>query len=136
MQNEVRQFSDLINQLKYDAKDFVATRVQMLRAEMKDKLTAWKVAVLMLAGAALCGVLAFVLLNFSILSFLAGWFAPDVYRWCYAGLILFGFYAILGAALYGVGRRQLRSEPFAPERTLRILKQDQIWIQSEARPRT
>ncbi len=136
MQNEARQFSDVINQIKQDAKDFVATRLQMLRAEMKDKVTAWKVAVPLLAAAALCGVLAFALLNFAILSFLAGWFAPDVYRWCYAALILFGFYAILGAGLYGVGRRQLRSEPFAPQRTLRVLKQDQIWIQTEARTRT
>src|SRR5262245_37442485 len=126
MPNEVRQLSEVINQLKSDAKDFVATRVQMLRAEMKNKVTAWKVAVPMLAAAALCGLLAFVLLNFGILSFLAAWFAPDAYRWCYAGLILFGFYAILAAALYGVGRRQLRSEPFAPQRTLRVLKQDQI----------
>jgi len=136
MPNEVKQFSDVINQIKQDAKDFVATRLQMLRAEMKDKVTAWKVAVPLLTAAALCGLLAFALLNFAILSFLAGWFAPDVYRWCYAALILFGFYAILGAGLYWVGRRQLRSAPFAPQRTLRVLKQDQIWIQTEARTRT
>ena len=36
MQNEARQFSEVINQIKQEAKDFASTRVQMLRAEMKD----------------------------------------------------------------------------------------------------
>ncbi len=133
MHNESRNFSAVVNELKNEGKEFVATRFEILRQEMKSKLEAWKVAIPLLVVALLCGLSAFIILNVTLLAFLAGWFAPNPYNWCCAALIVGFFYAILGAALYFIGMREFKAEGVVPVRTMRVLKQDQVWLQNEAR---
>jgi|SRR5205814_6264634 len=133
MHNDCKNISDVISEIKVEAKEFVSTRFQMLTVEMKDKLTAWKVGIPLLIGAAVCGLLAFIVLNYALVAFLAGVFAPSPYNWCYAALIVGFFYLVVAGALYWIGMREIKVEGVTPTRTLRVLKQDQIWLQNEAR---
>ena len=133
MQNGSKNLTDVVNEIKVEAKEFVSTRFQMLTVEMKDKLTAWKVGIPLLIGAAVCGLLAFIVLNYALVAFLAGVFAPSPYNWCYAALIVGFFYLVVAGALYWIGMREIKVEGVTPTRTLRVLKQDQIWLQNEAR---
>lgn len=122
-----------VAELKNDARDFVSTRLQMFMQEMKDKLAIWKAAIPILVVAALLAVTAFLLLSFAFAAFLAGIFQPSPYAWCYGALIVTAVYFISAAGLFYLGKREITQAGMAPTRTLRVLKEDQIWIQNEAR---
>ena len=133
MQNGSKNLTDVVNEIKVEAKEFVSTRLQMLTMEIKDKISAWKAGIPLLIGAGVCGLVAFIVLNYALIAFLAAFFAPSLYNWCFAALIVGFFYLIVAGVLYWVGVRELKAEPLTPARTLRVLKQDQIWLQNEAR---
>jgi len=128
-----RSIGQVVAELKSDARDFVSTRLQMLIQEMNDKVKVWKVAVPLLAIAGLVGAVAFLTLTFAIVAFFAGVFQPSPYAWCYGSLIVTVLYVIAAFGMYYVGKRELTQTGLAPMRTMRVLKEDQIWIQNEAR---
>src|SRR5437016_74814 len=117
-------------ELKNDARDFLSTRLQMLSQEMGEKLKSWKVALPLLVIAGVLGGMAFVVFTFALVSFLAAVFAPSPYAWCYGALIVAAFYFVAAFLAYYFGKRELAQTGVAPTRTLRVLKQDQIWIQN------
>lgn len=133
MQNGSKNLTDVVNEIKVEAKEFVSTRLQMFRMEMKDKVSALKVGVPLLIAAGVCGLIAFIVLNYALIAFLATLFAPSPYNWCFAALIVGFFYLIVAGVLYWIGMREIKAETLAPARTLRILKQDQIWLQNQVR---
>jgi putative superfamily III holin-X len=128
-----RTIRDVVTELKSDARDFVSTRLQMLSQEMKEKVGVWKVAIPMLAAAALFGVVTFLALTFAFIAFFAGVFYGSAYSWCYGALIVTAGYFLIAIGMFYLGRRELTQAGLAPKRTLRVLKEDQIWIQHEAR---
>lgn len=133
MQNGSKNLTDVVNEIKVEAREFVSTRLQMFRMEMKDKVSALKVGVPLLIGAGVCGLIAFIVLNYALIAFLAALFAPSPYDWCFAALIVGVFYLIVAGVLYWIGMHEIKAETLAPARTLRVLKQDQIWLQNQAR---
>ena len=128
-----RSIGQVVAELKLEARDFIATRLEMLKQEMDEKIKLWKVAVPMMAVAAVIGVIALLALTFAFVAFFAGVFNPSPYAWCYGALIVTAIYFVVAAGLFYLGRRELTQAGVAPVRTLRVLKQDQIWIQNEAR---
>ena len=133
MQNECKNLTDVVNEIKVEAKEFVSTRFEIFSSEMKEKLSAWKVGIPLLIGAGVCGLVAFIILNYALIAFLAALFMPSSYSWCFAALIVGAFYSVVAGALYWIGTREIKAETLTPTRTLRILKQDQVWLQNEAR---
>ncbi|HWY67822.1 MAG TPA: phage holin family protein [Terriglobales bacterium] len=128
-----KSIGQVVSELKNDARDFISTRLQILTQEMNDKMKVWKVAIPMLVIAGLLGGIAVLVLTFAIVAFLAAVFQPSSYAWCYGALIVTAFYIIAAFGLFYLGKRELAHTGIAPTRTLRVLKQDQIWIQNEAR---
>ena len=128
-----RSIGQVVAELKVEARDFISTRVQMLRQEMGEKIKLWKVAVPMLAVAAVIGLIALLALTLAFVAFFAGVFSPSPYAWCYGALIVTAIYFVVAGGLFYLGRRELTQAGVAPTRTLRVLKEDQIWIQNEAR---
>lgn len=128
-----KSIGQVVSELKNDARDFISTRLRILTQEMNDKVKVWKVAVPLLVIAGVLAGMALIVLTFAIVAFLAGVFQPSPYAWCYGALIVTGFYVIAAFGLFYLGKRELTQTGVAPTRTLRVLKQDQIWIQNEAR---
>lgn len=128
-----RSVGQIAAELKNDAIDFVSTRVQMLTQEMQEKLSIWKAALPVLAIAAVMGVTAFLTLTFALVSFLAGIFQPSPWAWVFGAAIVTVVYFIAAVGLFVLGRRELTRAGLVPTRTLRVLKEDQVWIQNEAR---
>ena len=128
-----RSVGQIAAELKNDAIDFVSTRLQMLTQEMEEKLSIWKRALPILAIAAVMGVTAFLTLTFALVSFLAGIFQPSPWAWVFGAAIVTAAYFIGAVGLFVLGRRELTQAGLVPTRTLRVLKEDQIWIQNEAR---
>jgi hypothetical protein len=128
-----KSIAQIVAELKNDARDFISTRLQMLAQEMKSKANVWKAAIPLLAFAALLGATAFLCLTFCFVSLFAGVFEPGQYAWAWGALIVTGVYLVAAFGLFYLGRRVLTQAGVVPQRTLRVLKEDQIWMQNEAR---
>jgi uncharacterized membrane protein YqjE len=126
-----RTLAQVIAETKDEIKDFVQTRVQLLISELKEKANNSKKAAVMGGIAAVLGVTAFLLLTLAAVGLVAVAFWGSPYAFFFAFLIIGVFYAIIAGMLAIAAARQL--EGFAPNKTIEVLKEDKIWLQSEAR---
>jgi uncharacterized membrane protein YqjE len=123
-----RTLAGVINEAKDELKDFVDTRLQMLAREMKQKLSVWLLVLPMFAVAAVLGFLGLILLSFALVAAIA-----VVLGWGWSAAIVGAFYCIVAGGTAFLAYREVSAEGVAPERTLRVLKQDKLWLQNEAR---
>ena len=126
--NNGKTMAQVANELKHDLMEFVQTRVEMLRSEISQKVTMMKVVIPMFAIAALFLWFAFMLLSVALvmaISVLIG------YGWAFLAVGL--FYCAIAGLVGGLAYREIRSTGLAPKRTLKVLQQDQVWLQGEAR---
>lgn len=123
-----RSLAATVNELKLEVSDFLRTRYQMLQAEINDKLKAWKAGIPMLVVALLLALVAFLVLTGAIVTALV-----PVVGVLWALVIVGGGYLVLAGIIGWIGYAEISANPLKPERTIRVLKEDQMWIQSEAR---
>ena len=127
-QENMKSVVAAIKELKEDTANFLQTRYQMLLAELKQKLAAVKLALPLFAVAAVFALLSLFVLTGALVFVIGqaigiGW----------ALLIVGVLYLIIAGACAWIGLNELTSEGVAPKRTLEVLKQDQVWLQTEAR---
>ena len=132
MHNE-KSIGTVVSETKQELKEFIQTRVAILRTEFAEKLRTWKYAIPMLLGALALFLAAWIVLTFALVALLAGIFLPSPYAWLFGGLIIGVAYLLLGLAVGWFAYSELSSVGVAPQRTMEVLKQDQVWIQNEAR---
>jgi uncharacterized membrane protein YqjE len=131
--NAEKPIGHFLREVKEEAKEFIATRVHMARAELAEKVATLKVvAPLAIAGAVL-GATAFLLLSLALVAAIAWMLGNASYVWTAAFSIVGALYGLVGAVCLASAASVLRTQSLMPERTLRVLKQDQIWIQTETR---
>jgi ABC-type multidrug transport system permease subunit len=131
--NQNKPIGQVVQELKNDARDFIQTRLEILSQEMKSKIDIWKVAIPMMVVAAVMAWVSFLVLTFALVSFLAGIFLPSPYAWCFGALIVFAIYLMGAFLLFYLAKKEMQQAGLAPTRTMRVLKDDQIWMQNEAR---
>lgn len=132
MHNE-KSIGTVISETKQEIKEFIQTRIAIFRMEIKDKVRTWKYAIPMLMGAFVLLLAAWIVLTFALVALLAGMFQPSPYAWLFGALIIGCSYLLLGLALGWFAYSELASIGVTPQRTIEVLKQDQVWIQNEAR---
>lgn len=132
MHNE-KSIGTVVSETKEELKDFIQTRIAILKAEITEKLNTWKYSVPMLAGAAVLLLAGWIVLTFTLVALLAALFQPSPYAWVFGSLIIGVAYLLLGVAVGWFAYSELKSVGVAPQRTMEVLKQDQVWIQNEAR---
>jgi len=123
---------EALHDLRDDLKDFISTRLQMLQVEMKEKMSALKISVPALLSGALLLMTAFLLFTGGLVALIALAFNGAPFAYVAAFFIVCALYALAGGATAAYGVKTLRAARLKPERTLRVLKQDQAWLQSEA----
>jgi hypothetical protein len=128
-----KSIGTVISETKQEVKEFIQTRIAIFKAEITEKVRTWKYAVPMLLGALVLLLAAWIVLTFALVALLAGMFQPSPYAWLFGALIIGGAYLLLGLALGWFAYSELSATGVAPQRTLEVLKQDQVWIQNEAR---
>jgi Putative Actinobacterial Holin-X, holin superfamily III len=99
---------------------------------MSEKLSAYKTAVPSLVLGLTLLLTAWLLFNGFLVTAIAFAFATP-WGWVWAFLIVAAAYALLGGMLAAGSLSKLKRTKFVPERTLRVLKQDEVWLQTEAR---
>ena len=127
-QENMKSVVAAIKELKEDTANFLQTRYQMLLAELKQKLAAVKLALPLFAVAAVFALLSLFVLT-GALVFVVG----QAIGFGWALLIVGVVYLIIAGACAWIGINELSTAGVAPKRTLEVLKQDQVWLQSEAR---
>lgn len=132
MHNE-KSFGALLAEAKQELKEFVATRVGILKAEINEKVRTWKYVVPLLGLAAALLLAAWMTLTFALIALLHAMFLPSSYSWLWAALIIGGAYLLLGVAVGWFAYGEIKSMGLRPNRTIEVLKQDQIWLQNEVR---
>ncbi len=130
---DTRTLTDVINELKTEVKDFVRTRVQIFRSEMREKIKSWKLALPLLLGAALLLGTAWLVLTGALIAIIAAAFYPSPFAAFFA-LIIVGVAYALGAAICGAfAVREMKDKGIMPQRSIKVLKDDAVWLQSEAK---
>jgi len=130
-QGNGRTLAEVLAETRDEIKDFIQTRVQLLVSEMKEKAAKSKSAAILGAIAAVLGITAFLLLTLAGVGLIAVAFWGSPYAFFWGFLIVGLFYGLIAGMLAMGAARQLKS--FAPQKTIEVLKEDKIWLQSEAR---
>jgi energy-coupling factor transporter transmembrane protein EcfT len=123
----------ILAETKAELKEFAATRVGILKAEIDEKIRTWKYVVPLFLIAAALLLAGWMALTFALMALLHAVFLPSPFAWLWAGLIIGGAYVILGIAIGWFAYSEFSTAGIVPTRTLQVLKQDQVWIQNEAR---
>ena len=124
---------EVVTELKEEVKEFAATRLGMLRAELKEKLQTIKLATPTLVMGFGLLVTAWMVLTGCLICLIAKAFEGTGWQWVIAFGIVGVLYAGFGAIAATFGWKALKESGVKPERTIRVLKQDQIWLQTEAK---
>jgi uncharacterized membrane protein len=128
-----RSLAGVANEVKDELKDFVQTRIAMLKAELGEKVRAIKSAMPMLATGFIVLGTAFLLFTLSLVGLLAVAFQGNPFRWFLSFLIVAVLYSIIGGMAAAFGMKELRAQGMMPKKTIKVLKEDQLWLRQEAR---
>jgi Putative Actinobacterial Holin-X, holin superfamily III len=128
-----KSIASVISETKEELKSFLQTRAQLFQAETREKLKAWKMSAMLIGTGALLLLTAWFTFVFAIVALVRSWLGNGDYSWCFGGLIITALFAILGLGVGFAGYRDIKRAGVKPTRTLRILKQDQEWIQNQTR---
>jgi len=128
-----KSLATILAETKDEIKQFITTRVNMLKMEIAEKIRTFKSVVPLLFFALALLLAGWMALTFAVIALLHGLFMPSVYAWGWAGLIVAGAYLVLGIGAGWFVYAEIKATGLAPTRTLNVLKQDQTWIQNEAR---
>jgi uncharacterized membrane protein YqjE len=128
-----KSLATILSETKEEILQFVTTRVSLLKVDIDEKVRRLKsVAPVFVIALALL-LAGWMSLTFAFIALLHGLFMPSVYAWLWAGLIVAGVYLALGLVAGWFAYSQIKATALIPSRTLTVLKQDQVWIQNEAR---
>ncbi len=128
-----KSLAGVVAELKEESKEFVTTRLAMLQAEMKEKISAWKTALPLLVIGAVMLATAWLLLTGALVAVIYVAFAGSIWAAFLALIIVCIAYAIAGGMALWIAKSKWQEAGVAPKRTLRVLKDDQLWISNEAR---
>ena len=122
----------VLHEIKDDLKEFLQTRYDLLRSELSEKLAVWKTSLPMVVGALMLAWSGFLALTFTFIALLRPLFDNE-YGWAIAAGIVAAVYFLVAGVIAWLAYRELTYTGVAPTRTMQVLKQDQVWLQNEAR---
>jgi uncharacterized membrane protein YqjE len=133
--NHERSLASIVSEIREELKDFVNTRVQMIRAEFHETLGAAKVGLpLALVALALVGT-GYLLLTLGVVVLVASAFTGNPYAWLLAFVIVGVLWTAMGGVAAFFAYNEFRAKGRFPKRSVEVLKADRVWLQTEARSR-
>lgn len=131
--NNARGLGAILADIVQELQEFVNTRIQMVKSELHETMSAVSVALpLGLLALILVGT-GFLLLTGAVVVVIAAAFAGHAYAWLYAFLIVGVVWIGFGGVSAFFAYNEFRSKAKFPKHTVEVLKADKIWIESEAR---
>lgn len=129
-----KHFKQNFDELRYDLKSFIETRLEILRVEIRSGLKRAQNAAVLFAAAAILAFVGLILLGACValaIGLAFGAFTNQVgLVW---GFLVAGAGILIVAGVAGLqGRAKLKAANLRPERTLRVLRRDQEAIKQQA----
>jgi uncharacterized membrane protein YqjE len=128
-----KSLGTILAETKDEIKQFVTTRVNILKAEIDEKISRLKAVIPLAVVAALFLLSGWMVFTFALIALLRTLFMPSAYAWLWASLIVTGVYLVVGGVTGWLAYAEIKATSLTPTRTLKVLQQDQVWIQNEAR---
>ncbi len=128
-----KPLAQVLSEFKDELKEFAATRIEMLRSEMSQKIAVAGIALAAIAAGSVFALIAVLFFGVAFVAAIAMAFGGGEAAWAEAFAIVGALSFLVGGMALGFGIRQLKERGLKPERTLRVLKQDQVWLQNETR---
>jgi uncharacterized membrane protein YqjE len=127
-----KSLADVLHDFKIETISFVTSRLDLFEAEMRQKAENWKSALpKIMIGAALLFT-AWLLVTGAIVATVAMLLPNNPWAYAISFAAVGIFYAIVGAILAVVGRNAFSKEGLKPEKTVHVLRDDRVWIESQA----
>jgi uncharacterized membrane protein YqjE len=128
-----RTLTEIVEAMKDELKQFLQTRLLIFRTEAQETLKSLRNAALTAAlGALLLGT-AYLLFTMALIALLVPVFQGNPYRWFFAFVIVAGLWTVLGATAAYLAKREFQVKGMVPKKTIGVLKDDKIWIESEVK---
>jgi uncharacterized membrane protein YqjE len=131
---ENHHLTDVIRDLGEQLKSFLNTRVAMFKSELLENIKDSSKAAVYGVIALVFLATAYLLLTLAAVAVIAVAFAGSAFAWFFALLIVGVVYFMLGGVVALVAKREFRG--LTPKHTIRVLKQDKVWMEAEARSQT
>ena len=117
---------DLVSRLSDEAGNLIRTHIELAKTEVKEEVKNAAAGAGLLAGGAVAGHLALI-----VLSIAAGWALAELMPIGLAFLVVGVIWVVVAAALYVIGRGRLRQlEP--PRQTIEEIQEDKEWLKRQA----
>ncbi len=129
--NHVKNLATLLSDIKEDMKEFVQTRLTMLKTELTTNLKNLKVAAPLAAIGLVLLLTAYVLFTLALVGLVVAFIPDNAYRWCIAFAAVAVLWTILGGIAAYFAKREFELRGLMPNKTIGVLKGDKLWIQSE-----
>jgi uncharacterized membrane protein YqjE len=129
--NNGRSLAAVLADIKEELKEFVATRLTLLKSELGEKAQTVRVVVPLALVAALLLGTAFLLFTIALVALVFALLPDTAFRWCLAFLCIAILWSIAGAIIAYRAKREFQMQGVVPRKTIEVLKGDKLWIQSE-----
>lgn len=131
--NSSKNLTELLVEIKQELRDFVQTRITMLKVELQEKAKILKTA----APIALIGILllmtAYLFFTLAVVALVFVALPDNAYRWCLAFVAVAVLWSLLGGVAVYFAKRELEVKGLLPRRAVEVLREDKLWIESEVR---
>src|SRR2546430_10863618 len=132
-ENTARNLGAILADIVQELQEFVNTRIQMVKSELHEAMSAMSVTLPLGLVALILGGTGFLLLTGAVVVVIAAAFAGNAYAWVYAFLIVGVLWIAFGGVAAFFAYNEFRSKAKFPKHTVEVLKADKVWMQSEAR---
>ena len=122
---EQQGIGELIGEITGDLSHLFRQEVELAKAEVRAEAKKAGKGAGMMTGAGIAALLVLILLSFAVVY---GLDAVMPQGW--AAFIVAVLWAVIGAVLYSMGRKQLKSVDPVPHRTTETLKEDAQWLRN------
>jgi len=124
-EEEGQGIGQIIGEITQDLSRLFRQEVELAKAEIKQEATKAGKGAGMLVGAGLAGLMVIILLSWALVYALS-----EVMAEGWAALIVAVLWAIVGAVLFSVGRKQLKSVNPVPQQTTETMKENAEWLRN------
>ncbi|MGE5052888.1 MAG: phage holin family protein [Acidobacteriota bacterium] len=131
--NNGKSVAALFAEMKQELQDFVQTRVTMFKVELREKVRVMKAAAPLAVIGAVLLLTAYLLFTLALVSLVFAFLPDNSYRWAIAFAAIGVLWLILGGIAAYMAKRELEVKGLLPKRTVEVLKEDKMWIQSEVK---
>jgi uncharacterized membrane protein YqjE len=126
-----KTITEVLQDFKNEISTFLSTRFQLLQEEMSVKAAAIKASLPMIIVGALFLITAWFALTAGIVVVIANAFPGNPWAYAISFAIVAVLYAIIGGIAALMGKSALTKQGLKPEKTIRVLQEDKIWLQTE-----